>query len=108
MSVCSVMIYVKSNVSEKGFDSEADLLDDWNTNGNKDLWGAVVFTSDVTSNPPSTLDYKLRVSLRRGEEDQDRWRTANTYEFFATFGKRNNDSTGGEPCMYTFQSVFLE
>ncbi|XP_060570838.1 phospholipid-transporting ATPase ABCA3-like isoform X2 [Ruditapes philippinarum] len=91
--------------NKTGFASEQALLDDWNTNDNTELWAAVVFTSDVTTNPPDTLDYKLRVTLRKGQEDEDRWRTANTYQFFSTFGYRNNESTGGEP--YYYETGFL-
>ncbi|KAL4225817.1 hypothetical protein ACF0H5_013807 [Mactra antiquata] len=92
-------------VNKTGFASEQELLSYWKTNENKYLWAGVVFTSDTTSNPPDNLEYKLRVTLRIGQEDEDRWRTANTYQIFSTFGPRNNDSNGGEP--YYYQTGFL-
>ncbi|XP_045164403.2 phospholipid-transporting ATPase ABCA3-like isoform X2 [Mercenaria mercenaria] len=91
--------------NKTGFSSEGALLNEWNTKENADLWAAVVFTSDTTSNPPDTLEYTLRVTLRKGKEDEDRWRTSNTYQIFSTFGYRNNDSTGGEP--YYTETGFL-
>lgn len=88
-----------------GFSTEAELLDAWKLNETEDLWAGVVFLSDTSIAKPTKLRYKLRVTLRRGKEADDRWRTANTYAFFSAFGWRNNDSTGGEP--YYYETGFL-
>lgn len=60
-----------------------------------------------TSNTADSLKYKLRVALRDGQEDEDRWRTDRSFQFFSTFGFRNNESTNGEPCkLRVFNNIF--
>ena len=78
------------------------MVDLYNQDTNNNIWAGVVFTNDFTSGWPASISYKLRVALRTGSEDRDRWRTDRTYVFFATFGYRNNDSYGEEPCKFPF------
>ena len=78
------------------------MVDLYNQDTNNNIWAGVVFTNDFTSGWPASISYKLRVALRTGSEDRDRWRTDRTYVFFATFGYRNNDSYGEEPCKFLF------
>lgn len=88
------------NITAVAFDTEAALINYWKNNENLDsLWAGVVFTSDTTGTT-TDLSYKLRVALRKGSEDDDRWRTELTYPFFTAFGYRNNESTNEEPCKY--------
>lgn len=102
-----IILNTSQNITttKQGFVSETLLIENWKNNDNKDLWAAVVFTSDTLSSSPLSLDYKLRVALRSASEDSDTWQTAHNYEVFATFGYRNNDSTGGEP--YYYDTGFL-
>ncbi|XP_052780875.1 phospholipid-transporting ATPase ABCA3-like isoform X2 [Mya arenaria] len=94
-----------SNATTKvGFDTEAELLEEYENFDNSDLWAGVVFTSD-TSTTPLDLSYKLRVMWRKGKADDDRWRTDRTFQFFQVFGPRNKDADGGEP--YYSQTGFL-
>lgn len=86
------------NIIAVAFDTETALINYWKNNENVDsLWAGVVFPSD-TSNTTTDFSYKLRVALRKGWEDEDRWRTELTYPFFSAFGYRNNESANGEPC----------
>ena len=78
--------------------SEAALVEAYNQDTTNKIWAGVVFLGDFTSGWPANINYKLRVALRKGQEDRDRWRTDRTYVFFSTFGYRNNATEGGQPC----------
>ena len=95
-----------SDLSTEGFNSEADLLNKYNAETGNFLWAGIIFNSDMTGiTLPASLEFKLRVAYRTGQEDDDQWRTENSYPFFSTFGYRNNDSTGGEPCKLSFHHL---
>lgn len=89
----------------QSYASETALEDAYSQDTNNDIWAGVVFTGDFTSGWPTSINYKLRVALREGTEDVDRWRTDRTFQFFSTFGYRNNETVGGQP--YYYETGFL-
>lgn len=89
-----------NSTSVISYSTEAALVDAYSQDTNNDIWAGVVFSGDFTSGWPTTINYKLRVALRIGNEDRDRWRTDRTFQFFTKFGYRNNQTTGGQPWYY--------
>ncbi|KAL3853222.1 hypothetical protein ACJMK2_016778 [Sinanodonta woodiana] len=86
-----------------GFNTEKELETEYSISD--DVWAGVVFKGDNSSSLDTSVSYSLRVAVRPGKEDQDQWKTSNTYPFFQSSGPRNNDSTGGEP--YYYDTGFL-
>ena len=80
-------------------------MEAYNQDTTNTIWAGVVFLGDFTSGWPTNINYKLRVALRKGQEDRDRWRTDRTYVFFSTFGYRNNVTEGAEPCKFLITSA---
>ncbi|XP_076108921.1 phospholipid-transporting ATPase ABCA3-like isoform X1 [Mytilus galloprovincialis] len=79
-----------TNIGIKGFDTEKDLLDHHNLYP-KNVWGAVVFKSNLSD---ANVKYDLRVSPVK---PSDKWRTRLTYAFAQTTSPRNKDDDGGPP-----------
>ncbi|CAG2244712.1 ABCA3 [Mytilus edulis] len=87
-----------TNIGIKGFDTEKDLLDHHNLYP-KNVWGAVVFKSNLSD---ANVKYDLRVSPVK---PSDKWRTRLTYAFAQTTSPRNKDDDGGPPGIHEDDGV---
>ena len=71
-------------------------MDAYRQEVNDNIWAGVVFTGDFSNGWPKDITYKLRVTKDAKNRAAD-WLTDYTFNYFQTFGFRNNDTRGDKP-----------
>ena len=83
-------------IAVKAYPSETAIVDAYRQEANDSIWAGVVFTGDFSNGWPKDITYKLRVTKDAKNRAAD-WLTDYTFNYFQTFGFRNNDTRGDKP-----------